>query len=153
MSLSLYNALLVILILIGLADAAYLSDIAFTGASLVCNIAGLDGCNVVAQSAYSRVFGLPLASYGVVFYGGFLLLYLYNQVRPHRREFLLMALMGLIGAVFSTYFLYVQIFLIKALCVYCVGSAVVSYLLAILTIYRYQKNRKVSLVKVTQVAP
>ena len=37
------------------------------------------------------------------------------------------------GALFSSYFLYLQVFVIKALCVYCLGSAAVSYLLGLMT--------------------
>lgn len=148
MSMKTYSTLVVVLALLGLVDAAYLTQVAYTGGSLTCSIAGLSGCNVVAQSAYSKVFGVPLALYGVVFYAGFLLVFLFSRIRPHHRLFLIVTLMGLVGVLFSTYFLYVQIVLIKALCIYCIGSAMVTYLLSILTYQRYLINKKVTVVAV-----
>lgn len=150
MSIQTYSTIVVVLALLGLADAVYLSDIAFAGTSLTCNIAGLDGCNVVAQSAYSRVFGLPLALYGALFYGALLFTFIFSLVRPHHRLFLVVAVIALVGALFSTYFLYVQIVLIKALCIYCIGSAIVSYLLGFLTYQRYHINKAVQRVPVTK---
>ena len=138
-----YSTIVIVLALLGLADAVYLTEIALTGGTLACDIAGLNGCNVVAQSSYSRVLGLPLALYGVIFYGGLLLTFIASRVRPHRTYFLVIALIAGIGVLFSTYFLYVQIALIHALCIYCIGSAGIAYLLGILTYNRYRLNEKV----------
>lgn len=124
------RALMILLALLGFADAFYLTDMAFTGGTLACDIQGLSGCNTVAQSAYSRVFGLPLALYGVVFYSGFLLaLFSYGRISSllYRRALIFFAAAG---ALSSTYFLYLQQFVIDALCVYCLASALVSFLLA-----------------------
>jgi uncharacterized membrane protein len=148
MSTRTYSTIIIVLALLGLADAAYLSDMAFAGASLTCNIAGLDGCNVVAQSVYSKVFGLPLALYGVMFYSIFILSFVVSLLRPHHRLFLFVALIGLAGVLFSTYFLYIQVVLIKALCVYCIGSAFIAYMLGILTYRRYSQNKVVTTVPI-----
>ena len=148
MRMNTYSTLVIILALLGLADAAYLTQVAYTGGSLACSIEGLSGCNVVAQSAYSKVFGIPLALYGVVFYVSFLLVFLLSRIRPHHRLFLIVTLMGLLGVLFSTYFLYVQVVLIKALCIYCIVSAIVTYILGILTYQRYRMNKKVTIVTV-----
>ena len=59
---------LLVLSFLGIADSTYLSYTALTGSSLACSIKGLDGCNVVAQSIYSHLFGIPLGVYGVIFY-------------------------------------------------------------------------------------
>jgi len=114
---------------IGLLDAWYLADMAYTGGTLACSIAGLDGCNVVAQSAYSRFLGQPLAVYGVAFYSLFLVIAIYKFARPSMFLAKLILAFGIIGALSSLYFLYIQTFLIKALCVYCIGSALVAFLL------------------------
>ncbi len=133
---SVTRAILIVLSLVGLADAIYLTDMAFTGGTLVCDFEGLNGCNTVAQSAYSWVFGLPLALYGVMFYLAFLaVLFLHQHLsaRLYRKTLIILAL---IGVGFSTYFIYLQQFVIKALCVYCLGSALISYLLAVLVFAR-----------------
>lgn len=127
------RALMIVLALVGLADAAYLADMAFMGQSLVCDIgAGLDGCNAVAQSEYSRFLGQPLALYGVIFYVAFLAVLFLKSKLPHRLYQKKLILLAGIGVAFSTYFLYLQQFVIEALCIYCLVSALISYILAVL---------------------
>ena len=139
-----YRFLVSVLALIGLADSIYLTDIAFTGSTLVCDIAGLDGCNVVAQSVYSKVLGVPLAAYGVLFYGVFILTFLYSTIRQTQRMQKIVFQIAVAGALFSSYFIYLQVFVIKALCIYCIGSAIVAYLLTILTYFYTRKSASTS---------
>ena len=118
-----------ILTLLGLADAAYLSAHALASTPLVCDIQGLSDCNVVAGSPYSRFLGIPLAVYGLAFYGSALVLIAYLRYRPSRLITHALLTVASLGAAASLYFLYLQIWVIKALCVYCLASAVVSLLL------------------------
>ncbi len=125
--------LLLIMAFIGIADSWYLAQSALEGASLVCNIGALDGCNTVAKSAYSKVWGIPLAVYGVAFYG---LLFVVGALLLSIRTRILyigaLVLSGL-GALASLYFLYLQLFVIEAVCIYCLislGTAVLSLIAA-----------------------
>jgi uncharacterized membrane protein len=122
---------LLALTLLGLLDAAYLAETAMTGKELACDINGLEGCNAVAQSPYSHLFGLPLGVYGVAFYGLFLILAGLALARPARALERALALLSAIGVVASAYFLYVQLALIKAVCLYCLASALIAVLLAL----------------------
>jgi uncharacterized membrane protein len=133
MNSSLYRISITALASLGLIDALYLSDMALTGSELTCTITGLDGCNVVAQSAYSQFLGLPLAVYGVMFYSLLLLAIIVSLYRVSTGMRRLVFMIALAGAFFSTYFMYLQFFVIKALCIYCMGSAFIAYILAILT--------------------
>lgn len=133
MSNKIYSTLVIVLALAGLLDAVYLSDMALTGSELTCTITGLDGCNVVAQSVYSQFLGIPLAVYGVIFYSLLLLAIIVSLYRVSAGMRRLVFGIALAGALFSSYFMYLQFFVIKALCIYCMGSAFVAYLLAILT--------------------
>src|ERR1700761_6011126 len=109
-------AFLLILSFLGLADSAYLANAALTNTALVCNISGLEGCNVVAQSAYSHLFGIPLGVYGVVFYGIVFILSALLFVEPKRFVHNTLAILGVLGLIASIVFLGIQFFLIKALC-------------------------------------
>lgn len=140
MNTTLYRALVIPLALVGLADAIYLTEMALTGSQLSCDISGLDGCNVVAQSVYSKVFGLPLAAYGVMFFSLFLCAFLFGMYRAGRGIERGVFLISLAGALFSTYFLYLQIAVIQALCIYCIVSAFVAYTLTLLTWRRLYKE-------------
>ncbi len=118
---------------LGLADSWYLAQSALTDTALTCNIAGLSGCNVVAQSAYSHLFGIPLGVYGVVFYA--LVFVCTALLFLHRSRFLFRSLfgLGLIGLIGSTIFVALQIFVIQALCIYCLASGAISFVIFLLT--------------------
>ncbi len=120
---------ILVLAFAGIADAAYLAQHALSNMPLICNIADLSGCNIVAQSPYAHLFGIPLGEYGILFYGIVFALALLELVLFDR--FLRRALQGvaLIGLLCSVAFEGIQIFLIHALCVYCLGSALVSLLI------------------------
>jgi uncharacterized membrane protein len=122
---------IVALALLGLLDALYLAHTAMSGGSLACDVNGLDGCNTVAQSPYSYLFGLPLGVYGAVFYAIFIALALFALMRASRLLDRLLALLALVGVVASVKFLYIQLVLIQAVCIYCLASAAVAGLLGI----------------------
>ncbi len=132
------------LALLGCADAWYLADAALTNAPLSCSIVGLDGCNIVAKSSYSHVFGVPLGVYGLVFYGVFFLLALVALKKPLRKFDIALFILGTAGALMSAYFLYIQFVLIKALCIYCLASAGISFLLWAMTmhLWRYSHSQE-----------
>jgi uncharacterized membrane protein len=127
--------------LLGLADAWYLAGAALTDTALTCNIAGLNGCNVVAQSPYSHLLGVPLGVYGVVFYSVFLLLAIVALGKPGRKLNLALLALGTAGLLASAWFLYIQFALIKALCVYCLASAGISVLLWICTVVLWRRPK------------
>lgn len=135
------NSLLVwsslLLIFVGLTNALYLATVTASGETPICSIGVLNGCGVVFTSSYSLFFGIPLSLWGVVYFGGmFALMLLYGVVRY---VFLarLLFLGGLVGALFSLYFEALQIFVIHALCAYCLLSAVVT-IITFGVIYAFQ---------------
>ena len=79
----------------------------------------LKGCATVAQSEYSRIGGIPVAVYGV----GLSLILLTCALAWWRTDAygLLLAHYGLslAGVLFEVYFLYLQVAVIKAVCVWC----------------------------------
>jgi len=144
-------ALVIGLAFLGLADAWYLAQSAYTGVALTCNIGGLDGCNTVAQSPYAHLFGIPLGVYGAAFYAIVFILAAVALAQPglHARRGLF--LLGVLGAAASVVFLLIQFFLIKALCIYCIGSAVIAFLLCWITaVLRRNPHRTVEQVAVVE---
>ncbi len=110
----------------GLADSAYLAQHETSGTPLICTIENLTGCNIVAQSPYSEVFGVPLAVYGILFYAIVFALAALELALFDR--FLRRALqcLAVFGVLISLYSVALQIFIIQALCVYCLGSALLA---------------------------
>lgn len=111
------GAILAALDLVGLGIAAYLSIVEMGGGVPACG--PLKGCEEVARSEYSRIGGIPVAVFGV----GLSLLLLSLALAWWKTDLyaLLLAHYGLSlgGLVFEAYFIYLQVFVIGAVCVWC----------------------------------
>lgn len=123
---------ILLLAFLGLADSAYLAQSEASGIPLICNIQNLTGCNIVANSGYSHLFGVSLAEYGILFYGILFVLAALELVLFDQLLRRMLQVASLAGVIASLYFTGVQIFLIGALCVYCLASAVIVLLIFIL---------------------
>ncbi|OGG76530.1 hypothetical protein A2950_02090 [Candidatus Kaiserbacteria bacterium RIFCSPLOWO2_01_FULL_55_19] len=126
---------ILVLAFLGLADSLYLAQSAETGIPLLCDIQNLTGCNIVAASEYSRVFGIPLAEYGVFFYGVLFVLAALELVLFNRFLRRTLQTLAVIGIIFSLYFSILQIFVINAFCIYCLVSALIALLVIVCARY------------------
>jgi uncharacterized membrane protein len=116
-----------LLALLGLFDAAYLAlERALGNSGVFCPTGG--GCTVVQESVYSAVFGVPVAYIGVAGYATLLAVALISlsveRLAGLRVPALLLGLASL-GLLFSLYLSYLQLFEIKAICFWCVISALI----------------------------
>lgn len=109
--------ILAVLDVIGLAIASYLSIVELGGGVPACG--PIKGCEEVALSEYSRIGGVPVAVYGV----GLSLILLSLAIAWWKTDLyaLLLAHYGLslAGVIFEVYFLYLQVVVIRAVCVWC----------------------------------
>lgn len=123
-------AVFLITALIGFVDASFLAIEHYRGVAPPCSI--ISGCEKVTTSDYSVVFGIPLALFGAIYY--FSLLVLIIAYFDFKKEIILKiaALITPIGFLASLYFIYLQVFVIKAICLYCMISAAASVILFIL---------------------
>lgn len=123
----------VLLSFIGILDAGYITMEAFTGGTVVCPLVG--GCNEVLQSPYAQIFGYPVALYGLIFYFSiFILSFLYLD-RGNKYVFTVLTFLPALGFLFTLWFLYLQAFVIKAYCFYCLISAGLSTILFALALW------------------
>jgi len=135
--------LVIVLALVGFADSTFLLAKRLMGGPIPC-VLGFTGCDTVSKSAYSVLFGIPLSAYGMAFYLGIGVLgVLYLDTKKALFARLLLPATAL-GFIMSAYFIYVQKFLIKAFCVYCLLSALVSTILFVLGVIIYRKLKEVS---------
>lgn len=121
---------------IGFLDTSYLTINYYTGGAIECNI--LKGCEEVTNSKYSVIFGIPLALLGLLYYLFMLissLLYLDTKNPLIPKAFLPITA---VGFVFSGYLVYLQIWVIKAICQYCMLSAITSTMLFILSLIAFK---------------
>jgi len=120
-----------ILAFLGLANSAYLAQQETSGDPLLCNIQNFSGCNIVAASEYSKLFGIPLAEYGVLFYGILFVLAALELVIFDRLLRRVLQAVSVVGVISSLYFTFVQVFFIGAFCIYCLASAIIALLILI----------------------
>ena len=124
---------------IGFSDATYLTIQHFTGASVKCIVSS--GCDTVTTSEYAIVFGIPMALLGALFYLGiFLFTILYFDIRK-RVLMYLVSLGTVFGFLFSLYLIYLQIFVLHAICEYCMLSATTSTILFVFGLIVFFKLR------------
>lgn len=132
---------LLALALIGIADAFYDSYAIYNGQLLWCP-PPIDGCNIVANSPYARIFGVPLGYLGVVYYLGMFVLAALLVFAPFSRGLRLAALLyAAMGVLSSMYFMYIQFAFIHAFCIYCLISAVLTVLLLIAALRYFRETR------------
>lgn len=114
--------ILAVLDVVGLVIASYLSIVELGGGAPVCG--PIKGCEEVALSEYSRIGGVPVAVFGV----GLSLLLLTLAIAWWKTDLygLLLAHYGLslAGVIFEIYFLYLQVFVIHAVCIWCTSYGV-----------------------------
>jgi len=119
--------------LIGFFDSAYLLAEHVRGT--VPNCVVIKGCDVVATSKYSTIAGgVPVALLGVIFYITFFLLLFSWRDFKKPVLFNLAILMTPFGFVTTLYLIYLQLFVIKAICIYCMLSAFTSTILFVISV-------------------
>lgn len=117
---------MVVLAVIGLGVATYLTIIHYAGINPACT-AG-QSCVKVQTSQWSKVDGVPVALMGLIGY----IAILASLLVPDRDETRLAALaFTVIGFGFSAYLTYRELFSIHAICEWCASSAVIMTLLLI----------------------
>lgn len=125
-----------VLAVVGLADSVYLTIAHYTDPKvLACSDKGAINCAKVTTSAASKLAGIPVADLGTAFFVGLVLLCLPMAWRTsnlwvHRVR--LAAVTG--GIAFVVYLLYSELFTIGAICLYCTGVHVITFLLFILVL-------------------
>ncbi len=128
---------------------AYLAISQLTGAEVGCAVgaeAGAASCDTVLNSRYASIFGLPLSLFGSLAYTAMAIFALVplaisrdkkkslrNTVEDWTWLFLLIGSISM--TVFSGYLMYLLTAEIQAVCLYCIGSALLSLSLLLLTIF------------------
>jgi uncharacterized membrane protein len=124
------------LAVLGALDSAYLSYIKLAHVNAFCSNVG--DCDAVNSSTYSEVFGIPIALFGLGAYLAIAVLLVLEDRAPVLKEWAPLAVFGLAltGTLYSAYLTYVELFVIFAVCPYCVLSAVLITGILVLSIIR-----------------
>lgn len=123
----------ILLAFLGLLDSIYLVWVKYTGAYALCGPIG--NCESVNTSQYSEIFGIPISLLGAGTYAIIIVLLLLENRGQFWAEFGSMIVFGmsLIGVLYSIYLTYIEIAVLKAICPYCVISAIILVILLLLS--------------------
>ena len=128
------DALIPGLVIIGLGVAGYLAYVEMQAVPAVCGPVG--DCNAVQTSSYAKLFGvLPVGVLGIIGYVAILVAWLWGHFRSDRlADYAPLGVLGLtaFGVLFSVYLTYLELFVIRAICMWCLASAVIMTLLMLL---------------------
>ncbi len=126
-----------LLCLAGLAVAGYLTYAHYTTAKvLACSDRGLVDCAKVTTSSYSRVFGVPVSDLGLAFFVVMAALCNPWAWRSASRVVTRVRLLGATGGVLMILWLvYVELFRLDAICLYCTAVHVITVLLFIVVAF------------------
>ena len=117
----------------GLAVTTYLTANALSHTEVGCSVSG---CNTVLGSKWSKIFGIPVSLFGMATYSVILLAALHAAQAPIEdlRARRIVAAVAGIGVLASIYLSALEFFVIKAVCQYCVTSAVLVVIVAAATV-------------------
>ncbi len=121
----------IVLCVLGIGDAGYLTYVHYAGLKVLCLSSG--GCETVQASRWAKLDGIPVSVLGLLGYIGILGSLIIRTELGRAAGFAI----ALIGFGFSMYLTYRELFTIKAICQWCVSSAVIMTLLLLLAVARF----------------
>jgi uncharacterized membrane protein len=122
--------------MIGLGASIYLTYVEISHTRTLCGPVG--DCNAVQSSPYAKLFGvLPIGLVGAFGYIAILTIWLWQRFRADvitKTAGPIMYGMALFGTLFSIYLTYLELFVIHAVCIWCLTSAVIITALMLLNL-------------------
>lgn len=91
-------------------------------ADAFCNISNYISCDIVNKSIYAEILGIPVsilgfAAYSTLFAGTFL--------KETKNIWMALTIFSGIGLLFSLYLTYVELFLLNAICIFCITQQII----------------------------
>ena len=114
------NRIVFIFSLLGLLVSAFLFYEYSLSGPVACPIGG--GCDAVRASAYSKFLGVSIPIWGIIFYLFMAALSIFRLVKPQ-------LLFAIGGFAFGIYLTFLEIFVIHAICFWCVLSFIISFVI------------------------
>jgi uncharacterized membrane protein len=138
------SGVMTLLAVAGVGVSAYLMwGYTAPGATLACGSSG--GCEAVKNSQYANLLGIPLPLFGIVSFCAILALLIIQYWKSdYLSAYSALAIFGiaLAGGLYSAYLTYVELFVIYAICRWCVASAVIMVTLLILSVFNLRNQNQ-----------
>lgn len=134
------NRAIYIFVIVGLAVGIYMTIYKATGSTAACF--GLGGCATVTASRYSVINGIDVPVIGVI--GNLALLavlFFENRISfLQKNGTLVFFALALAGFAFTLWLIYLEIFILKAFCPFCVTAQTMMILTFITAVVRLIRN-------------
>jgi uncharacterized membrane protein len=126
--------------ILGGLDALYLLIYKITSAPTMC--LGSGDCATVNSSPYSEIRGIPISLLGLLAYLAIIGIHMLESRMDFFKQngILLNFGISLVGVLFSAYLTYVELYVIHAVCPFCVASAILITIVFIIAIIRLTKQ-------------
>jgi len=134
-----YNRLVFILSLAGIIVAVYVLQSFVRQSSIICVN---QGCELVRKSSYSYPFGIPVPAFGLVGYTLLAILTFLRTTSTSKKLLYPILAIAIFGILFVTWFTYMELFVIRAVCTWCAISAVNMYLIFYLTFRMFNETHR-----------
>ena len=125
---------IVILSVLGIVVSGYLTWIHYSGQPIYCG--GSSSCELVNSSRFAFLGPIPVALLGLGAYVVILLLSLIPPGEDRQWPAQLIFGVSLIGVIFQLYLSYIEVFVLHAICYWCVSSQIIILLIFILSLPR-----------------
>lgn len=117
-----HKVLLIVVLILGILDASYLTVVHFLPTALICpSVGAIINCENVLSSVYSTVFGVPLAVLGLVWFLASLMFVLFGYHKIIKNVWMILGLGGVVYSIAAQT-------IIGRVCIYC---AVLDVLIAL----------------------
>lgn len=119
------------LALAGAGIAGYLTYTHYDQSALVC---GIGDCSTVQASEYAKLLGIPIAIFGLTMYLALAALMVLRIVRTSLADLATTGILMLLvaGTIYAAYLTYIEIWVIEAICQWCVASALITLILLLI---------------------
>lgn len=133
------NRLVFIFSLLGLLVAGFLFYEYNLSGPIVCPTGA--GCDTVRASSYSRFLGISIPVWGIAFYLGMAILSVVASQKTFVKIVTKLQLVGAVAGVgFGVYLSYLEVFVIRAICFWCVLSFIISVAILLSVLLVRKKN-------------
>lgn len=140
-----------ILVVAGFLVSGYLSYVKLTEVPMVCVGGGVFNCEVVQNSVYSRMFGIPIAWLGFAVYIMLAAILISEDRIGFLREYGVTLFFGInfFAWLYSMWLVYVQFVLLQALCPWCLTHETIITVLFVVSIIRLKRMLSADLMEQT----
>lgn len=138
-------AIFILVSVVGLADASYLTYQHYAKIIPPCPAyLPFFDCGAVLTSQYATIGSVPIALVGTIHYALLTLLAILALYFQKKTLLKLIFILTAVALLFSAYLVYLQLFVLEAICFYCTLSALVSLILFIVALVLCRSDRLIT---------